>query len=242
MAWAAWVVFLNGGTLVATFSLILMVTGAAIAFLVTPAFGLVTAGCVIMSVLYSHDAFRWKSIPGRDLAINIVGYGGATTLSGIMAGQVALGATSISPDLAGWLLIAGFGFLFGSFYPLTQIYQLDTDRDRGDLILAAAMGTGKALTLAIVLGIIAAIFLAGAAWLWNDAFIPVLPLLSALMVWMAMLAVWHRRSARMDAAAHEKGMYIALIIWAVIDLSVLISRYANQESPYRGNLTSTMLT
>jgi len=100
MAWVAWVVFLNGGTMVATFSLILMVTGAAIAFLVTPAFGLVTAGCVIMSVLYSHDAFRWKSIPGRDLAINIVGYGGATTLSGIMAGQVALGATSISPDLA----------------------------------------------------------------------------------------------------------------------------------------------
>src|SRR3989304_7194864 len=107
MAWVAWVVFLNGGTLVATFSLILMVTGAAIAFLVTPAFGLVTAGFVIMSVLYSHDAFRWKSIPGRDLAINIVGYGGATTPSGILAGQAARGGPSTTPAPRGRGAVCG---------------------------------------------------------------------------------------------------------------------------------------
>jgi heme O synthase-like polyprenyltransferase len=97
MAWLAWVVCLNGGTLafnsaydrdekdivylvkppipphhLATFSFILMVIGSCLAFLVTPAFGLVTGGYVIMSVLYSHDSFRWKSIPGGDLAINII--------------------------------------------------------------------------------------------------------------------------------------------------------------------------
>ncbi len=107
MAWLAWVVCLNGGTLafnsaydrdendiaylvkpplpppyLASFSFILMVTGAVLAFLVTPAFGLVTAICVIMSVLYSHGALRWKSIPGGDLAINMIGYGSCTTLSG----------------------------------------------------------------------------------------------------------------------------------------------------------------
>ncbi|KAB2945242.1 MAG: UbiA family prenyltransferase (plasmid) [Candidatus Methanoperedens sp.] len=250
IAWLAWVVCLNGGTLafnsaydrdekdiaylvkppippnhLATFSFILMAIGAGLAFLVTPAFGLVTGGCVIMSVLYSHDAFRWKSIPGGDLVINIVGYGGCTTLSGIMIGQVILGAISVSPDLAGWLLIVGFGLLFGSFYPLTQIYQLDSDQERGDLTLVAAIGAGKALILAIVLGIAAGIFLLGASWLWNDAFRPILPLLVALMIWIVMLAVWHFKSARMNAAAHEKGMYIALTVWAVIDISILISRY-----------------
>lgn len=53
----------------ATFSFILMVIGSGLAFLVTPAFGLVTGGCVIMSVLYSHDSFRWKSIPEGDLLL-----------------------------------------------------------------------------------------------------------------------------------------------------------------------------
>ncbi|HWR26599.1 MAG TPA: UbiA family prenyltransferase [candidate division Zixibacteria bacterium] len=250
MAWLAWVVCLNGGTLafnsaydrdekdiaylvkpptpphhLATFSFMLMVIGAGLAFLVTPAFGLVTGGCVIMSVLYSHYAFRWKSIPGGDLAVNMVGYGGCTTLSGIMVGQAVLGAISVNPDPAGWLLIVGFCLLFGSFYPLTQIYQMDTDRNRGDLTLVAAIGTGKALTLAIVLGIAAAIFLTGATWLWNDDLRLMLPLLAALIIWTVMLAVWLRESARMDAAAHEKGMYIALTVWAVIDLSVLISRF-----------------
>jgi lycopene elongase/hydratase (dihydrobisanhydrobacterioruberin-forming) len=252
MAWLAWVVCLNGGTLafnsaydrdekdiaylvkppippqhLAAFSFILMVIGSGLAFLVTPAFGLVTGGCVIMSVLYSHDAFRWKSIPGGDLAINMVGYGGCTTLSGIMVGQAILGAISVNPNMTGWLLIVGFGLLFGSFYPLTQIYQLDTDRENGDLTLVAAIGAGKALTLAIVLGIAAATFLLGSTWLWNEALTPILPLLVALIIWTVMLAIWHRKSASMDAVAHEKGMYIALMVWAVIDLSILISRYGS---------------
>ncbi len=252
VAWLACVVCLNGGALafnsaydrdendiaylvkpplpplhLAAFSFILMATGAVLAFLVTPAFGLVTGVCVIMSVLYSHDAFRWKSFPGGDLLINMIGYGACTTLSGIQVGQAVLGALSVNLDLAGWLLVAGFGLLFGSFYPLTQIYQIDTDRSRGDSTLAEAIGTNKALNLAIAFGIAAAIFLLRAAWLWNDGIRVMLPLLVALIIWIVMLAVWLHRSARMDAAAHEKGMYIALTVWAVIDLSVLISRYGS---------------
>ena len=95
------------------------------------------------------------------------------------------------------------------------------------MTLVAAIGAGKALILAIVLGIAAAIFLLGATWLWNDAIRPILPLLAALIIWIVMLAVWHRKSPRMDAVAHEKGMYIALTVWAMIDISILICRYGS---------------
>lgn len=252
IAWIAWVVCLNGGTLafnsaydrdedniaylarpppppqhLALFSFLLMLIGAGLAFLVTPAFGLVTLGCVLMSVFYSHPVIRWKSIPGRDLALNMIGYGSGTTISGLIVGQVVLGSLFVIPDQTGWLLIAGFGLLFGSFYPLTQIYQVDTDRKHGDLTLAVALGTGKSLVLAIVLGIAAAIFLLGAARQWNDpsAILPILPLIVAMIGWTVMLAVWYHKADGMDTVAHEKGMYLALTIWAVIDGAVLISRY-----------------
>lgn len=253
IAWIAWVVCLNGGTLafnsaydrdeddiaylarpppppqhLALSSFLLMLTGAVLAFLVTPAFGLVTLGCILMSIIYSHPVIRCKSIPGCDLAINMIGYGSCTTISGIMVGQVVLGSLYVIPDQTGWLLIAGFGLLFGSFYPLTQIYQVDTDRKRGDMTLAVALGTGKSLALAIVLGIAAAIFLLGAARQWNDpsAIGPILPLIGAMIGWIVMLAVWYHKADGMDTVAHEKGMYIALIVWAVIDGAVLISRYS----------------
>lgn len=74
------------------------------------------------------------------------------------------------------------------------------------MTLVAAIGAGKALILSILLGIAAAIFLLGSTWLWNDALTPILPLLAALIIWTVMLAVWHRKSASMDAVAHEKGM------------------------------------
>lgn len=254
IAWLAWVFCLNGGTLafnsaydrdeediaylaqppspprhLALFSFLLMLAGAGLAFLVTPAFGVVTAGCILMSVIYSHPITRWKSIPGRDLAINMVGYGGCTTVSGLMVGQVVTGTSSIIPDHAGWLLAAGFTLLFGSFYPLTQIYQIETDRKRGDITLAAALGSRPSLALAIALGIAAGCFLLAAAWIWNGpgAFRLILPLSGAMAAWMLMLAAWYRKAGVMDAAAHERGMYHALTIWAVIDGAVLIGRYGS---------------
>jgi 4-hydroxybenzoate polyprenyltransferase len=57
-------------------SFLLMLVGAVLTFLVTPAFGLITVGSILMSVIYSLPFTRWKSVPGRDLAINMIGYGG----------------------------------------------------------------------------------------------------------------------------------------------------------------------
>jgi hypothetical protein len=55
-----------------------------------------------------------------------------------MVGQVIMSASSVVPGSAGLLLVVGFAPLFGSFYPLTQIYQIETDIKRGDITLAAA--------------------------------------------------------------------------------------------------------
>lgn len=274
-SWLVWVVMLNGGTLafnsaydrdtgpvaylpdpppppawLGAASAALMAAGALLGTLVTgSAFGAVVALCVALSVLYSHPAARFKSRPGLDLAVNMAGYGAATTLAGILAGTAAYlgqppGACGLdgvgAPPFAlpalegsltgqlgaaladgkGWL-IAGFGLLFGSFYPTTQIYQMRDDLDRGDRTLATALGTRPALVLALVLGLGAgAAFLA--AWpeegnAWSRA----LPT-AAVLLWTGHLARWWWRAEKLDRRGQEKGMYTALTLWAVVDAGLLL--------------------
>ncbi len=255
-AWLAWVVGLNGGTLaynsahdrdthdiaylrhppapppgLAGRALALMLAGVGVGLVVAPAFAAVVAACVALSVLYSHPRARLKGIPGADLAVNMAGYGAATTLAGLIAGQAAWRAATVGPDLGGWLLTAGFACLFGSFYPLTQLYQLDSDRARGDRTLAGALGPRGSLVLSCGLGAAAVPCFIAAAAAWDTALFPGatprLPLapLAALGAWLGHVIAWLARARRLDAAAHERGMYRALLLWAAVDAALLAHLY-----------------
>jgi 4-hydroxybenzoate polyprenyltransferase len=251
-AWFAWVVALNGGTLafnsaydrdgediaylqappppprgLASGSLGLMIAGTVAAYAVHPWLGWLNAACVLLSVLYSHPAVRLKSRPGADLLVNMIGYGGGTTLAGLLVGQAACGADTVVPDSAGWWLVAGFALLFGSLYPSTQLYQLAEDRRRGDRTLTVALGETGSLALALALGVAA-----GAAFLiatrsWHGGWRPLgsLPVAIALLLWCGHLVGWLARAGRLSPRAQERGMYRALVLWAVLDVAILLSRF-----------------
>ncbi len=253
VAWAAWVVALNGGTLafnsaydrdtdsvaylrrppppppgLARRALLLMAGGALLGAVVAPGFAAVTAVCVLLSLIYSHPAVRLKGVAGADLAVNMLGYGAGTTLAGFFAGQAAWGAANATPDGATWRLAAGFGLLFGSFYPLTQIYQIAPDRLRGDRTLAVRLGPQRALLLALALGVAAAPGFLGAAARWPDAGAtgrPVPWLAFGMGLWLFHLAVWLARADRLSARQQEAGMYRALALWALVDATVLAQRF-----------------
>lgn len=249
-AWLAWVLCLNGGTLaynsahdrdvddiaylrapppppprLAAFALLLMAAGLVPALLVSPRFAAVTAACALLSVAYSHPATRWKGVPGLDLAVNAVGYGAGTTLAGLLAGQAAAGRPDAWPDGAGWLLAGGFALLFGSFYPMTQLYQIAPDRARGDRTLATALGATRSLDLAMLLG-------AGAAALLIahpvPRALPQLVLGLTLAAWCVAAAAWRRRARQLTARQHEARMYAALTLWALVDAAVLCGLYAGR--------------
>jgi len=247
-AWLCWVVLLNGGTLafnsafdrdtgpvaylacppepprwLAVASGAAMATGAALGWmLVGPGFGLVISGCVILSLLYSHPRVRLKSRPGLDLATNMIGYGAGTTAAGILAGRAAAGVVD-GPVLGqgGSWLVLGFGLLFGSFYPPTQLYQADADRVRGDRTLVTALGTTRSLTLALILGCAAtAAFTSGLAAADRSSG-PIF--LVTMGLWLLHLAVWLARGNRMTAAEEERGMYRGLVVWAAVDAALVFS-------------------
>jgi len=243
-AWLGWVVLLNGGTLafnsaydrdtgpvaylrrpprppggLAQWSLARMLTGALVGWVgVDPRFGAITLVCVGLSVLYSHPATRWKSRPGLDLLVNMLGYGAGTTLAGLLAGFAA----GWGDNLGNLRLVGGFALLFGSFYPLTQIYQCAEDRARGDRTLATALGQRGSLALALLLGLGAAGLLLTMPQL--EATADRLVLIAALTGWLLHLVFWWSQAPGWPDARHERGMYHALVLWSLVDLALVVPR------------------
>lgn len=241
-ALAIWVVCLNGGTLainsafdrdegdvgyldapppvprhLATFSIALMAAGQVWALLAMPlTYSAAYAACFAMSLLYSVPPVRLKAVAGADWLINMIGFGSLTPL----AGWAATGAGLTTPGI--WVL-ASFCPLFAALYPLTQLYQLDEDRARGDRTLALVIGLRASLGVAIAAALIAfaGFAIAGRlapidAWGWRA-------LAVALVAWLAVLLPWMARGPGMSAREHKRGMYAALGAWAVTDVAVILA-------------------
>jgi lycopene elongase/hydratase (dihydrobisanhydrobacterioruberin-forming) len=238
---ALWVIFLNGGTLAINsvydkdegdigyldappppprhlfaFSFGLMAVGQGLAVLFfPPLFAVVYGVCFVMSILYSVPPFRWKAVAGLDLVINAWGFGTLTPLAGwAITGEPVL--------LWAALTLLAFCPLFASLYPLTQLYQYDEDRARGDRTLALVLGMRRSLQFAIAAALLCfALLFAGIAIGPAGAWWP--SVLVALAAWMAVLLSWYARYPQMSPAAHKRGMYLALQAWAVTDIAVLLT-------------------
>lgn len=236
---AVFVVLLNGGTLAINsafdrdsgdigyldappppprhlfaFGALLMLAGLVVSVAwLPPAFALVYGACLVMSVLYSVPPFRWKAVAGLDLAINAAGFGVLTALAGWTLSGV---------PTPGWALaiIVAFGPLFAALYPLTQMYQFEEDRRRGDRTLALVLGMRRSLLFAIVMTLLA-FGLVGIGLYTGPA-----PSLAALALvplfgWLALLLRWLSRHSTMSPAEHKRGMYLALQAWALTNVTIL---------------------
>ncbi|MCE1228096.1 MAG: UbiA family prenyltransferase [Firmicutes bacterium] len=237
LGWLVFVLLMNGGTLAINsafdqdegdvgylkqppkpprylfhVSAAMLLASLALGFLLPPIFAWSNAACVAMSFLYSVPPARLKARAGWDLLINCLGFGLLTP----MAGWGLTGRPLTAPFLA---VAIGFAFLFGALYPLTQIYQIDEDRRRGDRTLVILLGESRSLILALLLALLAhGCF--GWALLRSSADSPWL--LPSLAAWLLVLVPWLRGWRTWSASRHEKGMYHALAAWAVTDLTLLI--------------------
>jgi 4-hydroxybenzoate polyprenyltransferase len=239
-----WVLLLNGGTLalnsafdrdegdigylddpppaprhLARWGFALMLAGQGIALALPRGFALAYAICFAMSLLYSVPPVRLKAVAGADWIINMIGFGTLTPYAGWALTRLPL-------THAGAWTLGGFAPLFAALYPLTQLYQLDEDRARGDRTLALALGVRASLAVSIGAVLIAFACFAIAAHLSpyrvHDAR-SLITLGVALASWLALLLPWFARAPRMSPAAHKRGMYVALLAWAVTDVAVLLA-------------------
>lgn len=241
----AWVVGLNGGTLAINsafdrdegdvaylrkppppppglfaFGMAMMIFGLGLTWHFPPLYRHAYLACLAMSVLYSVPPFRFKAVAGLDWLINMLGFGLLTPL----AGWAATGAP-LTP--AGRLLLLGFLPLFAALYPLTQLYQVEEDRRRGDRTLAIHLGARRSLRVACI-GVLLAfacfavasrmVWPTGAAGAWRWAGLGL-----ALAAWLAVLLPWLARAEAMAPHEHQRGMHLALAAWAVTDLAIIVA-------------------
>ncbi|HEX9082493.1 MAG TPA: prenyltransferase [Holophagaceae bacterium] len=237
LGWLVFVVLLNGGTLainsafdqdegdigylkappkppkhLLAFSSGLLLASAVLGFWLPRPFAWINLACIIMSLLYSVPPIRLKARAGWDLLINCLGFGLLTPLGGW--------ALTGRPFVPGIVAAAvGFAFLFATFYPMTQIYQVEEDRRRGDRTLVIRLGVGSSLGLAL-----ATLALSHLWFAWGILLLRHSPLgmLVSLVAWLAVLLPWMVQWRRWSATQHEAGMYWGLVAWAVTDLSLLL--------------------
>ncbi len=205
----------------AGFGLGLMVAGLWVSFLLPRGFTAAYAVCFVLSVLYSVPPVRLKAVAGLDWIINMVGFGFLTPYAGW-----ALGGRPFAGS--GRIVVLGFAFLFGALYPLTQLYQLEEDRQRGDRTLASVLGVDWSIAIALGLAALAFAGFGFAArtsgWATSrDGLARWGALGAAAFAWAVVLGPWWRGRRTMDAAAHQRGMHRALLAWAITDLAALFA-------------------
>jgi 4-hydroxybenzoate polyprenyltransferase len=198
----------------------LMLLGLVVSLRLPRGFLLAYSLCFVLSLLYSVPPFRLKARAGFDWVINLLGFGFLTPYAGW-----ALTGRALTPT--GRIVLSSFALLFSALYPLTQLYQLEEDRRRGDRTLAVALGASRSLELALLMAALAfaGFALAGREAHWTDAgaWLRWGALAVAALAWAGVLLPWWRQRRSILPAEHQRGMHRALGVWALTDLAVLFA-------------------
>jgi 4-hydroxybenzoate polyprenyltransferase len=165
------------------FSLAVKAAGWLLAGVVNLHFFLVYGAFALLSLAYSHSAVRLKARPIPSLLVvgggqGVLGFfgGWAAARDGVVG---ALDPSGVGPigALAAALLVLGF-------YPLTQLYQIEEDRARGDRSVAVAWGPRACFILALgcqAAGGLAMMAVVGRMYGWADALLVGMGLLGYLV-------------------------------------------------------------
>jgi len=128
------------------FSVAVQLVGLMLAIMVSSLFAALYLVVVALSVMYSHPRFRWKSRPILSLLTVALGQGAI----GFAAGWAcsASGVRALC-ELEGVLGLATASLFTVGLFPLTQLYQIVEDRERGDRTFAATFGAEASFRLAL---------------------------------------------------------------------------------------------
>jgi 1,4-dihydroxy-2-naphthoate octaprenyltransferase len=136
-------------------SLAVQLIGAILAAFVNFYFLAIYGLMFLMGIAYSHPRIRLKRRPIAGLVTVGLGQGVLASLGGWVCGRASL--TSLGN--LDWVGVLAVSLVTVGFYPITQIYQVEEDRSRGDWTLAVWVGPRKTFLFSLILQALAAVLL-----------------------------------------------------------------------------------
>jgi 4-hydroxybenzoate polyprenyltransferase len=195
------------------FSLGVLAVGWLLSATVNWAFFWIYGGILVLAVAYSHQTVRWKAGPWTSLTTIFVGQGMLGSLGGWSAANTALADALELQAVVG--LLAASLIVIG-FYPMTQLFQVDEDRARGDRTIAVAWGPARCFRLsqvALLFGGFALVSVIFARYTEGEA-------LLASGFFVALLAAVERWRRRFDPRAITTNFHRAMRLNAAAALAL----------------------
>jgi 1,4-dihydroxy-2-naphthoate octaprenyltransferase len=179
------------------FSLVVQAIGLALAVPVDGAFLGLWLALFALFTAYSHPSVRLKARPGVAMATIAIGQGGLA---------FALGWTVFAPAaaLAGaapLVRMALTAMIVTGLYVVTQSYQVEEDRARGDRTLPVVLGPARALRWAAVVLAAGGAMLAVDLARWAGASVAVLAAVATVALAGALVG-WSRRVEALDTRSN----------------------------------------
>ncbi len=171
------------------FSASLQALGLVLAPFVGIDFWAICAAMIVLSIGYSHPMVRWKARPWSSLLVVSIGQGVLGFDLGVLASGTGMRYLQ-HPDLILGAVTATL--VTTGLYPLTQVYQIDEDRKRGDRTFAVAFGARGcyrlSLSLLALAGVCAVVLFVREFGAWQAALVGVV----VTAAWVRIL-LWSRR-------------------------------------------------
>ena len=141
----------------------IQILGLILTFFLPLGFRLIYLTVMAMSVLYSHPATRLKGHPLGSSLIVASGQGWLPYWAGWIAGGAGAFSLFTLKGILGGMAIT---FVTLGLYPLTQIYQVDSDRAKGDRTLAVWLGVKASFRFALAGIALSGICIVSLLWLY----------------------------------------------------------------------------
>lgn len=211
-----------------TASWLTQLLGLALAARVSAPAAAVYAVSMFFFWVYSRPGIRWKGRPLLSLAAIGIGTG----VCGFLLGSLHGGRAAVTPAmLAGSL---GVACLIVSLFPMSQVYQVDEDRLRGDMTFTARFGL-RGVRLIYAMQFPCGVAILAGSFATLD---PRLGAAFALLGSASGLGVWRvMRNLRMDPGEYGRVMavkYVASGLFSVFLVAVLLMQGLGWISQARG--------
>lgn len=204
-------------------SLLLQFVGLWVAFYAGILFAGVYGLSMLLFWLYSSPHARWKGTPLRSL----VAIGISTGTNSVLLGYLAAGGESLSFDSV--IASAGVALMVLSLYPISQLYQMEEDQQRGDQTFAIRFGFDGVILffgISFVAGVMLVASAIGQLYMITGGLFFVAGLIIGAWIYYQLRSLTSRRGDYATVMRIKYGTSLAFVVFLTILLVLKYSRLA----------------